>query len=173
MQDRKWSWKRTLKFTQPVLIQSYQDEFDLPTTSYKTPAEPRKLLSKVEEGQEVNKKEQKIFRSAVGKLLHMMRWSRPEIWNAVRECSRRMTVCNQQHMKAVHRTMKYCVDTKHLGWVLNPNCNWSYKEKDFKFEVDGTSDSNFANCIETRKSVTGSVVKLNKATVSVKAECRR
>ena len=40
--------------TQPVLLQSYEDEFDLPNESYKTPAEPKKVLSKVEDGQELD-----------------------------------------------------------------------------------------------------------------------
>ena len=39
-----------IKITQPVLLQSYEDEFNLPTTNFKTPAEPRKILSQIEEG---------------------------------------------------------------------------------------------------------------------------
>ena len=33
-----------VKFTQPVLLQSYEDEFQLPTNKYETPAEPSKVL---------------------------------------------------------------------------------------------------------------------------------
>ena len=47
---KKWS----LKFAQPVLMQSFDDEFELPTTRYDSPGEPGKILSKVEEGQELS-----------------------------------------------------------------------------------------------------------------------
>ena len=89
----------TMKFTQPVLLQSYQDEFLLPKAEYETPATPGQVLSKVQPGNAVSSTKQRKFRSGVGKLLHMMRWSRPDIWNAVRECSRRMTECDNNNMK--------------------------------------------------------------------------
>ena len=74
--------KRSLKFMQPVSLQSYSDEFDLPIPSYKTPGEPGKVLESCEDGQEISDSEQSKFRSTVGKLLHMMRWSRLEIWRS-------------------------------------------------------------------------------------------
>ena len=115
---------RTIKFTQPVQIRSFSDEFELPSSAYKTPAEPGKVLEPCEDGQEVSVDEQSKYRSAVDKLLHMMRWSRPEIYNAVRECSRRMSKTLQDHMKAVLRIMKYCSDNKNRGWELKPTRAW-------------------------------------------------
>jgi len=43
----------------------------------------------------------------VGKLLHMMRWSRPEVYNAVHDLSRHMKASTAVHVKAMHRVMKY------------------------------------------------------------------
>jgi hypothetical protein len=126
-------------------------------------------LSKVEEGQELNQPEHKKFRSGVGKLLHMMRWSRPEIWNAVRELSRRMSKCNNDHMKAMKRVMKYCVDHPERGWMLKPLRTWNGKDKDFEFIISGKSDSNYATCSETRKSVTGFIVMLEGTVIAVKS----
>ena len=68
-----------VKFTQPVLLQSYNDEFQLPSNHYDTPAEPGKVLGIVEEGQETSPEDLTKFRSGVGKMLHMMRWSRLEM----------------------------------------------------------------------------------------------
>ena len=101
---------RSLKLTQPVLIQSFEDKFDLPNKTYEMPAEAKKQLMKTIEGQELPKVEQTKYRSGVGKMLHLMRWSRPEIWNSVRELSRRMVNCSRDHMKAMLRVMKYCVE---------------------------------------------------------------
>ena len=71
------------------MIQSFQDEFELPNERDPvTPAEENRVLVKCAEEHMLNKKDQKTYRSGVGKLLHMMRWSRPEILNSVRELSR-------------------------------------------------------------------------------------
>ena len=160
---------RTIKFTQPVQIRSFTDEFDLPTGSFKTPAEPGKVLIACADGQEISEEEQSKYRSAVGKLLHMMRWSRPEIYNAVRECSRRMSKASEDHMKAVLRIMKYCSDTKDRGWELKPSRTWDGVDREFEFRIRGKADSNYATCKETRKSVTGYVVWLEDALVAVKS----
>ena len=78
-----------MKLTQPVMVQSFQDEFELNAHGKypMTPSEPGKLLSKGENKVTVSKEEQKTYISGVGKILRMMRWSRPDILNSVRECS--------------------------------------------------------------------------------------
>ena len=65
--------------------------------------------------------------------------------------------------------MKYCVDTKHRGWKLQPKRSWNGHNKEFKFRISGKSDSNFATCTETRKSITGYSVELEGTPVAVKS----
>ena len=72
-------------------------------------------------------------------------------------------------MKAVHRIMKYCVDTKKRGWILNPSRTWDGKDRNFEFRIRGKADSNFATCKETRRSVTGYIVWLEDAIIAVKS----
>ena len=43
-----------MKLTQPVLCQSFEDEFELPESKFETPVEPGTML--MPEGQELNKK---------------------------------------------------------------------------------------------------------------------
>ena len=76
-----------LKFTQPVLLQSYQDEFKLPKGSYSTPGEPGKILEACAEEEIMEASGMKEFRSGTGKLIHMKNWSRPDVLNATRELS--------------------------------------------------------------------------------------
>ena len=64
--------ERRLKFTQPVLIKSLHDEFDLPDEKYYTPADPGQVLSPSKEGDILNPKIQTMYRSGVGKLIHLM-----------------------------------------------------------------------------------------------------
>lgn len=80
----------------------------------------------------VDDEKQTKFKSEVGKLLHLMRWSRPDIRNIVRECSRRMTACNKNHMKSMLRCMKYCIDIKHRGWTIKPDRKWNGKDQDIE-----------------------------------------
>ena len=158
-----------MKFTQPVLLQSYKDEFKLPDKKFETPAQAGQVMSKVNEGDEVSPEVQREYRGGVGKLLHMMRWSRPDIWNAVRECSRRMTVCNAVHRKAMLRVMKYCVDTPNRGWTLKPKRSWNGKDKNMEFEITAKADSNYATCVDTRRSVSGLIVELEDSIIAVKS----
>ena len=69
---------------QPVLIQSFVDEFNLPEgETLRTPAVPGQILRKVEEEHELPDNEKMDYQLGVGKLLHLMRWSQPGILHAV------------------------------------------------------------------------------------------
>jgi hypothetical protein len=101
--NREEGW---IKLTQPVLMQSFQDEFELDESDRpRTPATPGEVLQKGQPEDEVPAVEQSTYRSGTGKLLHMMKWTRPEILNAVRELSRFMAGATRAHMKAMYRVM--------------------------------------------------------------------
>jgi len=102
----------------------------------------------------------------------MMRWSRPEVYNAVRNLSRHMKASTAVHVKAMHRVMKYCVSTPNRGWKLKPNRTWDGK-KGFLFRIRGKSDSDYATCPTTRKSVSGYGVFLEGAPITVKSLMQR
>ena len=79
------NWKECwLCVAQPVLIQSMNDEFDLPPGDKPaTPGEPGKVLQKYSDPEfDLEKKDQKVHLSGVGKLLHVMQWSHPDILNS-------------------------------------------------------------------------------------------
>ncbi|KAL7573927.1 hypothetical protein ACA910_001939 [Epithemia clementina (nom. ined.)] len=157
--------KRFIKLTQPVLIRSFNDEFQLPTDTHNTPSPPGEVLEPSAPEEQLNHDEQKIFRSGVGKLLHLMKWSRPDILNSVRELSRFMKVARLQHLRTMLRCMKYCSDTAKRGRVLRPDCTWD-GTPNFEFTISGRGDSDFAKDSEKRRSVTGSSVFLNGAVIS-------
>jgi hypothetical protein len=95
----------------------------------------------------------------------MMRWSRPEIYNAVREISIFMTTgASDAHMRPMKRVMEYCVETKDRGLLLNPDVKWN-GDTEFKVVLCGISDSNFAKDPESWKSVSRNSTFLCGATV--------
>ena len=103
--------------------------------------------------------------------MHLMRWSKPEILNSVRELSRFFAGASVAHVKAMHQVMSYCVKTKSSGRMLKPDCKCNESElKDFKFRIKGRSDSNYASDPESRRSVTGYTVFLEGAPTATKSK---
>ena len=159
---------RSLKFTQPVMIQSFVDEFGVEDKEQELPAKPGQILPRCEPEQGMPEKKQKKFRSGTGKLLHMMRWSRPDILNAVRELSKHMKNSNENHYKAMIKVMEYVRYTPNKGLVLRPHGHWDGKQ-DFKFDIVGYSDATWGSDPDNRRSISGTAVMLNGAPVSMKS----
>ena len=105
--------ERWMRLTQPVLLQSFKDEFDLPIQEYSTLAPGGQVLKTVVKEEDQNSEEEHArYQSGVGKMMHMMRRSRPEISNAVRDLSRfMMQKTGPIHIATMKQAMKYCTDT--------------------------------------------------------------
>ena len=71
-----------------------------------------------------------------------------------------MQAPNQGHYNALLQVMAYYSGTANRGLILKPKGNWDGEDRDYKFEVQGRSDSNYAMDPDTRKSVTGCQVLL-------------
>ena len=78
-----------MNYNQPVLIPSFKYDFELPEgRAPVTSAEPGHILEHVSPQNWVPQSVQKMYRSGVSKMLHMMRWKMPETINDVRELSK-------------------------------------------------------------------------------------
>jgi hypothetical protein len=152
------------------MLQSFRDEFDLDVHGKdpRTPAEPGSVLKPPMEKTTLDKGKQKSYRSGTGKLLHMIRWTRPEILNSVRELYRAMSGASMSHLQAMKRVMKYCVSTPERGLFLKPTGIWD-GGADFEFIINVKSDSEYAKD-ETRKSVNGWAVWLNDAPITFRSK---
>jgi hypothetical protein len=152
--------ERWIKFLQPVLLQSYKDKFALP--------DEKKPVIPADGGPE----KQKMLRSGTGKLLHMMQWSRPEILNSVRELSRKMQVASEAHLKAMCKTMRYCLPTPTRRLLLKPTRTWD-GSPEFEFIIKGQFDANYAMDTSNRRTVSGFSVFLEEAPVAMKSVGQR
>ena len=94
------------------------------------------------------------------KMMHVVRWSRPEIYDAS-NCERHMMHVGKTHYNAMINIMNYCAPTPERGLVLKPYNNWDGISKEYKFEVTVKTDSDYTKCPDTRRSMTGSVVYWN------------
>ena len=160
--------EHSVKFTQPVLVQSLADEFeDIPQgIDPLTPAKPGDILLKSsDEKYHLDKEKHTRYRTGVGKLLYLAKHSRPDIANAVRELSRHAHCPTDAHWEAMCHCIRYVRGTPTRGLLLKPVGTWDGKDKSFKFVIRGRSDSNYATDRDTRRSVTGTVVYLNEAPI--------
>jgi hypothetical protein len=100
----------------------------------------------------------------VTKGMHMMKYSRPDIYKAVHDLTRHMKCATQGHNDTMLRMMKYVDDTSDRGLVLNPTRKWN-GSKEHEFIICGRSNSDYAKDTQTRKSISGYMVLLEGATV--------
>jgi len=106
--------KNSIKIAKPVLLQSFEDEFGCTDNNVKILAESGSVLVQNEQDS-LSEGEQFKYSSGVGKLLHMMQWSRQESYNAVCELS---SGTSPAHIKAMKQVMEYWLSTKEIGLVL-------------------------------------------------------
>jgi hypothetical protein len=108
-----------------------------------------KVLVKCVKGVDLIGEEQTKYCQGVGKLLHTMRWSRPELYNATRQLSRFMTLgASGPHIKAMLRVMEYCVATEKRGLKLEPHKKVN-GDPEFKLVILGRP------YLDSRRSVSG------------------
>jgi hypothetical protein len=155
--DKQQRW---MKLTQPVMIQSFSDEFDLPNEKACIPAKQGEVMSK-DDGIPLSTNKAKTYRSGVGKMLHMMKWSRHDIMNRVRELSRFMSAPTDAHLLRMYKVMNYVKQTAPLGNFIMPNVVWDGVDREFAFVIAGRSDSEYAADPDTRHSVSGGTVFLS------------
>jgi hypothetical protein len=114
--------RRMMNLTHPVLVQSLSDEFRInKDNQVMTPGIPGKALSKGE--METGPEEHFLYRKGTGKLIHLQKWSRPDIINATRDLARFMSVPSSKYssLQALNRNMSYVVQTPERGLVLHPD----------------------------------------------------
>ena len=96
------------------------------------------------------------YLEAVGSLLHIMRFTRPDIAHATGVASRFNSCFTNEHWNAVKRIIAYLWTTK------NYHLTYRKGEKDLEVFVD----ANFGGDVLDRKSTTGYLIKMNGGAVS-------
>jgi len=152
---------------QPHLIRDLEAKFGEMVNhlnSYKTPGTPGVGLEKPRDKEAtIEPSLQELYRSGVGMLLFLVKHTRPEISNVVRELSKLVSGASKYAYKEFMRTTKFVLDTKDYGLKLNVDTT---KEK---WEMTVFTDSDYAGDKETRRSVTGFVIYLRGVPVSWKS----
>ena len=166
--DRTKAW-----LGQPHLIKSLRSKFgDLvkSMTKYATPGTPGQGIVRPKDGDNlVGPEEHKLYRSGVGMLLYLVKHTRPDIANVVRELSKVLDGPTGAAYKETKRTIKYVLDTADYGLKVEPK----FPEQGTSWEVVLYSDSDWAGDKDTRISVTGFVIFLLGVPICWKSKAQR
>jgi len=136
---------------------------------YKTPRTPGIGLRKsMADDPKVSIKEHKTYQSGVGMLLYLMKHSRPDIANAVRELTKVLDKPTPVALKEMKRVMKFVLDTENYGLRIEPT-----SLDNEKWTMVRYSDSDKAGDKDTRLSVSGFIISLLGVPISFKSKQQR
>ena len=144
---------------QPHLIAKLEKKFEplvKELQRYKTPAAPGKILLRNYE-EIVDEEKHALCRSGVGMLLHLVKHTRPDIANAVREQSKSLKSPGDVAFSALLRLIKFALDTRNFCLKFEPvlmkdeNGNWVWT-------IVAHSDSDNGTDPETRMCICGFIL---------------
>ena len=101
-----------------------------------------------------------IYQSAVGSLLYLSLWTRPDIAFAVSSVARFCSKPEQQNWTAVKRIMRYLNGTINLGLL------YTIKSSKDSAKCVGYSDADWAGDLSDRKSTSGYVFQMSGAAIT-------
>ena len=117
-----------------------------------TPGKPGIIGGKSDDILKVDEKPQSMYRSGVGTMSYLTMHSQLDITNPVRELSKCMDCASMAHVTEMYREINFVLEMKTLGLRMVPVF------KDGIRNLEGLSDSDFANDKDTRYSVYGYII---------------
>ena len=121
---------------------------------YKTPGTPNLHMTRnADPAEALDKKSHKEFCSGVGMLLYLVKHSRPDIANCVRELSKVLDGATPEAYKEMMRAIKFVLDTKDLGLKIIPS-----EGRNLPWVLVCFTDSDYAGDPDTRRSVSGYIL---------------
>ena len=149
--ERKKAW-----IGQPHMIKKLDKTFNQYIKhgkTYSTPGTPNHVLVRPKDNDPlVEDWERDLYRTGVGMLLYLVKHSRPDIANAVRELSKLNDGVTRAAMKELFRVIKYVLDTRQLGLKIEPDLTLAL------WTIVAFSDSDWAGDKDTRLSTSGFII---------------
>ena len=144
--------KKTAWIGQPHMVKKIVRTFEEETKglqTYKTPGTPGFGIVSPKEGEAVlDADKQSRYRTGVGMLMYLIKHSRPDISNAVRELTKVLGKATTAAYKEMLRCAKFIKDTASKGLRVEPKL-----AAEGKWELVVYSDSDWAGCKDDRRSV--------------------
>ena len=152
---------RELKLDQHLYVESMVKRSDVKKATKVTAASGVTTLSKADEPQNPEEKEEMrkfAYRKAVGALMWTATMTRPDIACAVRAVARFCENPGPAHKKEVMKILQFLLHTKEWGIT--------YGGQSCGLCMEAYRDSDFGACLDTRRSVSGAVLMVAKGAIS-------
>lgn len=150
--------ENTMFLCQTELINQMEKEFMNEIKKVSLPATPlapgESVIQPKDDSELISVEQQKKYRSGVGMLLYLVKYSRPDIANGVRELSKVMDGATPAHFKSLIQMIKFVVSMKNKCLVMDE----AKIDKNLKWMIKGYCDSDYAGDKDSRISVTGFVI---------------
>jgi hypothetical protein len=139
---------------QPNMIKKLERDFGTAATLVRKTTIPmgncQTVLRPDEDAVLLSAEEQRKYRSGFGMLLYLVKHSRSDLCNAVRELAKVMDGATPEHMQLLLRAIKYVLTTKNRGLV-------TMRPTD-EYKIEAYVDSDYAGDQQNRRSITGYMV---------------
>ncbi len=109
---REWNWDQNHSTSASAELKR-RVRFARGQTTENTGTTTGQVLVRNPDEPNLGKKESTKYRSGTAKMMFMMWWSRPDIYNAVRGLARHMAQPQAKYYKAMQSCMKYILSTRH------------------------------------------------------------
>jgi hypothetical protein len=161
----------SIKLSQPDLIKKLEATFGEDAKGlqeHKAPSAPGEVVMRPQDKSEtISEEDQKTCRSGVGVLLCLVKHSRPDVSNSVRELAKALDGATEAHVKSSLRAVKFALDARNKPLVMKPT------EWNLIWQLIAHCDSDRSGDRDARLSVAGFVVCLLGAPVAWKSRAQR
>ena len=163
---------------QPHLIKNLRNTFLAHVSKkqrYMTPGTPHKGIIRPKEEERssdimLSANDQSKYRTGVGMLLFLVKHSRPDLSNSVRELSKVMDGATMAAQKELHRVIKFALDTSNRGLKISPT---TMMEGTNEVELKAYTDSEYSGDPDNRISVSGMIIFLQNSPVMWRSKAQR
>ena len=105
-------------------------------------------------------------------LLYLLKYSRPDLSNPIREVAKVMDGVMQGHQKCLSRMIKFVLETRNKALKIEPS-DWDFTDREIIWILQAYSDSDWVKDTKTQRSVTGYIIYLNGCAVVWKSRLQQ
>ena len=159
---------------QPDLISNLKRNFGEEVSklrTYLTAAGTGEIIRKAKEGDVIlDQEEITTYRSGVGMLLYLIKFSRPDLANSVRELSKVMGTATNGHFRSMLRVVKFVIDSEHRMLMFDVN---KFQNNLDIWNLHAYCDSDYSGDGDERRSITGYCIYLQGCLIGWKSRAQR
>jgi hypothetical protein len=147
---------KTISISQPLLIEQILQRFQMECAPNRSTPLTGTTITKESKLPALSDESKQQYAAIVGSLMYLATTTRPDLSFTGSQLARYMTNPTMEHLTEAKNSLQYLGSTRHLKLVLGKH----NKENKMANPAVMFSDADFANCVDTRRSITGFLLTL-------------